>query len=161
MSNVISITFKLENDAWLPKKGSKYSAGYDIHSNEDCTIQPQSRKLVSTGVKLDNMPTNNYIRIAPRSGLSVKNSIDVGAGVVDPDYRGELKVLLINNGTEVFNIRKRDRIAQLIIERFSNNTIIRGETESGDYYVESENNNERGEDGFGSTGLNDSPLNNV
>jgi dUTP pyrophosphatase len=64
------------------------------------------------------VPEGNYARIAPRSGLACKNFIDVGAGVVDSDYRGEVKVLLFNFGEDYFNILKGDRIAQCIIEKY-------------------------------------------
>jgi deoxyuridine 5'-triphosphate nucleotidohydrolase len=161
MSYVIDIKFKLDEGAWLPKKGSMYAAGYDIHAIEDTIVPIHSRKLVSTGVKLDNMPIDHYIQIAPRSGLAVRSSIDVGAGVVDPDYRGEIKVLLINNGKNDFCIQKHDRIAQLIIKNFANNTLLRGVRDNGEIIVESDIVNERGEGGFGSTGLHGSPLNNV
>tara|TARA_B100001769_G_C21954621_1_gene513851 strand:+ start:151 stop:636 length:486 start_codon:yes stop_codon:yes gene_type:complete len=159
MSNVIDIKFKLDEEAWIPKKGSMYAAGYDIHSYEDEIIQSHSRKLISTGVKLDNMPVDHYIQIAPRSGLAVRNSIDVGAGIVDPDYRGEIKVLLINNGQNDFFITKHDRIAQLIVKKFANNTLIRGVRNNGEIVAETNSENERGEGGFGSTGLHGSPLN--
>ena len=161
MSNVIDIKFKLEQEAWLPKKGSIYAAGYDIYAYEDDIIPIHPRKLISTGVKLDNMPIDHYIQIAPRSGLAVRNCIDVGAGIVDPDYRGEIKVLLINNGSNDFVINRHDRIAQLIVKKFANNTLFRGIGSEGEIIVEDTSSNERGEGGFGSTGLHGSPLDNV
>ena len=63
------------------------------------------------------IPENTYARIAPRSGLAAKHSVDIGAGVVDADYRGELKVLLINHGSAPFTVKEGDRIPQLILER--------------------------------------------
>ena len=82
-------------------------------------------------------------RIAPRSGLATKSSVDVGAGVVDRDYTGDVKVLLINNGTEPFQVHKGDRIAQLIIEKIASVPITK---------TDSLDNTIRGDAGFGSTG---------
>jgi len=73
-------------------------------------IAPHSKSLVSTGIAMA-VPAGNYARIAPRSGLAVKNFIDVGAGVVDADYRGEVKVLLFNFGETEFKVNVGDRIA--------------------------------------------------
>lgn len=90
------------------------------------------------------IPVGNYGRIAPRSGLACKHMIDVGAGVIDSDYRGEVRILLFNFSEKDFEVQKGDRIAQLIIEKYSITT-IREVTELG--------NTERGEGGFGSTGV--------
>ena len=90
------------------------------------------------------IPHGNYGRIAPRSGLAVKKMIDVGAGVIDSDYRGEVKVLLFNFGAEDFKVCKGDRIAQLIIEKYTITSIQE---------VENLSSTERGEAGFGSTGV--------
>ena len=95
-----------------------------------------------------------YIRIAPRSGLAVKKSIDIGAGVVDSDYRGEMKVVLINNGNHEFSVDIGDKIAQFIVEKYEPDTIIKCYNDDGDE-IDSEELSiiERGEGGFGSTGL--------
>ena len=140
--------------AKMPVKGSKYSAGYDLFSNEKIVVRSHSRRCVSTGVKLKMLDNGFYIRIAPRSGLAVKKSIDIGAGVVDCDYRGEMKVVLINNGDSDFCIEEGDKIAQFIVEKYEPNTLIRCYNEA-DEEVESEELSmiERGEGGFGSTGL--------
>ena len=79
-------------------------------------IQPSSREIISTGV-CATVPSGCYGRIAPRSGLSVKYGIHVGAGVIDPDYTGELKVNLFNLGTIPYEIKQGERIAQLILEK--------------------------------------------
>ena len=76
----------------------------------------RGRALVGTGIAL-SIPDGLYGRVAPRSGLAVKHCINVGAGVIDPDYTGEVKVVLFNHGTEDFEIKKGDRIAQLILEK--------------------------------------------
>lgn len=82
---------KLISNAILPKRGSEYAAGYDLYSAVDITINKKSKGLVSTGISIA-IPEGNYGRIAPRSGLAVKNFIDTGAGVIDVDYRGEGKL---------------------------------------------------------------------
>ena len=92
---------KLSEKAFLPTKGSAHAAGYDLYSIEALTIPAHDKKLIPTGISIA-FPHGNYARIAPRSGLACKNFIDVGAGVVDSDYRGEVKVLLFNLGNEDF-----------------------------------------------------------
>ena len=92
---------KLRYNARLPTRGSDGSVGYDLYSSEDATVPCQAgRALVSTGIAL-SIPDGLYGRVAPRSGLAVKHCINVGAGVIDPDYTGEVKVVLFNHGTEV------------------------------------------------------------
>ena len=141
----------LNENAKLPVYGSQYAAGMDVFSAVECSIPPLSRKLVGTGIsmswqsdiRLDD-ETNYYLRIAPRSGLAAKSSVDVGAGVVDYDYRGEVFVLLINNHQEnTFEVRQGDKIAQLILEKCLRPVI--GE-------VTEHSATERGVNGFGSTG---------
>ena len=88
------------------------SAGYNLHSSEETVIAPHSRQLVATGIAI-TVPAGTYRRIAPRSGMSVKHCIDIGAGVIDEDYTGEVKVLLINHFDKDYQIRTGDRIAQL------------------------------------------------
>jgi dUTP pyrophosphatase len=87
---------------------------------------------------------NYYLRVAPRSGLSVKNNIDIGAGVIDYDYRGIIYVCMINNGTNDFEVVKNMKIAQLILEKCNRPTIKE---------VSDLDNTERGHNGFGSTGV--------
>jgi dUTP pyrophosphatase len=141
------VTFKVKTvncNARIPFKSYPGSAGYDIFSIESVTIAPGSRLLVRTGVSLE-VPEYYYIRVAPRSGLSVRG-IDVGAGVIDSSYRGEVKVLLINNSKEFYNVQEGDRIAQLIMERCGN-----AEISVLEYYDELSM-SERGQNGFGSSG---------
>ena len=97
---------------------------------------------MDTGIAIA-IPPSFYARIAPRSGLSVKSSIDIGAGVVDADYRGPVKVCLIYNGTSDFKVNIRDRIAQLILEQ-----IITPDIQE----VSELDDTSRGSSGFGSTG---------
>lgn len=88
---------KLSLTALLPKKGSPGAAGYDICADEETVILARGKGKVSTGLSW-MCPRNTYGRIAPRSGLTWKNSINVGAGVIDEDYRGEVCVILFNHG---------------------------------------------------------------
>ena len=113
---------KLDPKAFIPTKGSEHAAGYDLYSIEQIIIPPNSKALVSTGISMA-IPVGNYGRVAPRSGLACKNFIDVGAGVVDADYRGEVKVLLFNFAKEEFKVGVGDRIAQLIIEKYTRTEI--------------------------------------
>lgn len=107
---------KTNPEATLPKRGRPGDAGFDLSSCEDVTIEPNTRALVDTGVALE-IPFDCYGRVAPRSGLAVKHGIQVGAGVVDSTYRGSIRALLFNHGSEPFHISKGDRIAQIIFER--------------------------------------------
>jgi dUTP pyrophosphatase len=133
----------LNSLAKLPRRASAGAAGYDITSTEHVTIYPGTRGLVSTGVSV-KLPPGVYGRIAPRSGLAVKNGIQVGAGVIDADYRGEIKVLLFNHSSDhLFEVSPGDRIAQLICERCELPDVIQ---------TDELDETERGEGKFGSTG---------
>ena len=105
---------KLSPNAVLPNWNND-SAGADLTSLETVTINVGRRHLFKTGLSLA-IPSGYYGRVAPRSGLALKKGIDVMAGVIDADYRGELGVILINLGEEPVQINAGDKIAQLIIE---------------------------------------------
>ncbi|XP_056355911.1 deoxyuridine 5'-triphosphate nucleotidohydrolase, mitochondrial isoform X3 [Oenanthe melanoleuca] len=135
---------KLSENAFAPSRGSARSAGYDLYSAYDCVIPPMEKAVVKTDIQIA-LPSGCYGRVAPRSGLAAKHFIDVGAGVIDEDYRGNVGVVLFNFGKETFEVKKGDRIAQLICER-----IYYPELEE----VETLDDTERGEGGFGSTGKN-------
>ena len=107
---------KLNNNAALPKRSTDGAAGYDLCALQDCTIPAGGKGLVKTGLSI-SFPIGLYARIAPRSGLALKKFIDVGAGVVDSDYRGEVGVVLFNHGDQDFLVKMGDRIAQLILEK--------------------------------------------
>lgn len=102
--------------AVMPTKTTKYAAGLDLYSANEYDIMPQDRKLILTdlGIKL---PDKCYGRIAPRSGLALNHFIHVGAGVIDPDFCGNIGVVLFNFGKNVFKVKSKDKIAQLILER--------------------------------------------
>lgn len=137
---------KLKENSTLPKYGSEWAAGLDITSCADIAVLPRSRMLIPTGISVSWDDPNYYLRVAPRSGLSVKNSIDIGAGVIDFDYRGEIFVCFINNHShDSYNIKVGDRIAQLIptrTERFESIAEVSEHSKT-----------ERGSSGFGSTGV--------
>lgn len=113
-----------------------------IYSAYDYSVPARGKQLVKTDIQVE-LPEGSYGRIAPRSGLAVKNFIDVGAGVVDEDYRGNLGVVLFNHSEVDFDVKKGDRIAQFICERIFYPTIEE---------VSTLNETERGSGGFGSTG---------
>ena len=134
---------KLNNNAALPKRSTAGAAGYDLCSAHNCTIPAKGKGLVKTGLSL-SFPTGLYARIAPRSGLALKKFIDVGAGVVDADYRGEVGVVLFNHGDQDFEVKMGDRIAQLILERIDTPPVEE---------VQALEETVRGAGGFGSTGV--------
>jgi dUTP pyrophosphatase len=137
----------LTNEGRLPEKKSNSAAGYDLFASEVITIPAWKRAKVPTKITV-GLPPGVYGRIAPRSGLAINSSVDVVAGVVDPDYRGEIIVGLANMADEPYTVKAGDRIAQLILEsclldipvyKVSNVSEILGSTE-------------RGANGFGSSG---------
>ena len=106
----------LRGNAVLPARGSAGAVGYDLCAANNCVIPSRGKGTVETGLAV-SLPPGTYSRITPRSGLAIRNSINVGAGVVDLDYWGEIKVLLFNHSAEDFAVQVGDRIAQLILER--------------------------------------------
>lgn len=143
MAQLAKVKIQLVNPfAKYPRKASPLSAGWDLHSVETRTINPMERVRVRTGVIFE-IPGGWYGRVAPRSGLAVQHGIDVLAGVIDSDYRGEIEAVLINLNTEPFEIRIGDKICQLVIEK----TLL--------CYLEDckfLSETERSEKGFGSSG---------
>ncbi|KZC07119.1 PREDICTED: deoxyuridine 5'-triphosphate nucleotidohydrolase [Dufourea novaeangliae] len=135
---------KLTDKAFPPLKASEHAAGYDLKSAYEYTVPARGKELVKTDLQVA-VPEGTYGRIAPRSGLAWKNHIDVGAGVIDADYRGNVGVVLFNHSNEDFKISPGDRVAQLICEQ-----IIYPELQA----LECLDDTERGDGGFGSTGKN-------
>ena len=119
--NIVSVK-KLTQTAQLPAKAHEDDAGFDLYSDRDFIVYPETRRLIGTGIAVA-IPRGYYGRIAPRSGLAFKNGIDVLAGVVDAGYRNEVGVILINFGDKPFEIKNGDRVAQLIIEKVELNSI--------------------------------------
>lgn len=138
----LQVKFLSEN-ATMPIRGSAESAGFDLSSAVDTVIHAGKRGVVSTDLAIA-CPLGTYGRVAPRSGLAVKKFIDVGAGVIDSDYRGNVGVVLFNFGEEDFVVNKGDRVAQLILERIS--MIPASKVAELDDTI-------RGKGGFGSTGV--------
>ena len=134
---------KLSNNAALPKRSTAGAAGYDLCAAHDCVIPAGGKGLVKTGLAI-SFPAGLYARIAPRSGLALKKFIDVGAGVVDADYRGDVGVVLFNHGDQDFPVKMGDRIAQLILERIDTPPVKEVQDLTGTV---------RGVSGFGSTGI--------
>ena len=100
----------------LPAYASAGAAGADLRASEALEIAAGSRAAVATGVRLE-IPPGHVGLVWPRSGLAVRHGIDTLAGVIDSDYRGELKVVLVNHGDEPFRIAPGDRVAQLLVQR--------------------------------------------
>ncbi len=133
-------------DLPLPRRATPHSAGFDLHAavDEPVVLAPGARALVPTGIQIE-IPPGFEGQVRPRSGLAVKSGIALlnAPGTVDADYRGEVKVIMINLGEQPFTIRRGDRIAQLIIAPV---TIC--EREASEELAETF----RGPAGFGSTG---------
>ncbi len=136
---------KLQKNIILPEYKTDGSSGMDLMANVEQTVKmlPGEKKIISTGIMIA-IPEQYEIQIRPRSGLAAKNGISVlnTPGTIDSDYRGEIKIILINLGKDIFEIKKNDRIAQMIVC-----PIIKVELEE----VESLPETVRGEGGFGST----------
>jgi dUTP pyrophosphatase len=133
---------KLDPRAVLPKRGSALAAGLDVCSIEDVEIGPKQRVTVRTGLAVA-IPPGFYGRVAPRSGLAAKSGLDVLAGVIDSDYRGEVCCVLYNTGDDVIKLAAGSKICQLIVEQ-----IITPEAA----WATDLDETARGAGGFGSTG---------
>ncbi|KAG8097750.1 hypothetical protein GUJ93_ZPchr0013g33763 [Zizania palustris] len=134
---------RLSENAVLPSRGSALAAGYDLSSAAEAVVPARGKTMVPTDLSI-SIPEGTYARIAPRSGLALKHSIDVGAGVIDADYRGPVGVILFNHSDVDFVVKPGDRIAQMIIELIVTPEVA--EVDDLDATV-------RGEGGFGSTGV--------
>jgi dUTP pyrophosphatase len=132
----------LSSDAKLPTRATLGSAGYDLYSPESGIIEPMQRLLIPLHISIQ-LPVGTYGQIAPRSGLALKHGIQVGAGVIDEDYRGNVGVLLFNVSDKPFEYKKGDRVAQLIVKPYTSPEIQQ---------VEQLDESKRGDNGFGSSG---------
>ena len=128
----------------LPAYATEGAAGMDVLAAEDVTLAPGARHAVATGLAVA-IPHGFEIQVRPRSGLALKHGVTVPntPGTIDSDYRGELKVIMINHGTQPFDIRRGDRIAQLVLAPVVQATWLK---------VDELDETLRGEGGFGSTG---------
>jgi len=132
---------KCHANAVIPRV-SQGDAGMDLYAIEDGIILPREHGLVKTGLKWQ-APNGYYLKIASRSGLSYKNGIEVGAGVIDSSYRGEIGVILFNHSDVVFHFKRNHRIAQGIVYGLPKFSVVE----------ESLDESKREDKGFGSSGL--------
>lgn len=128
----------------LPAYESEHAAGMDLRAAEDAILPPGGRALVATGFAIA-LPQGCEAQVRPRSGLAAKHGVTVlnSPGTIDADYRGEVKVILINHGADAFAIKRGDRIAQMIVAPVTRVTLAEAASLS---------ETERGAGGFGSTG---------
>ena len=127
-----------------PTRANASDAGWDLRASEQRTLAPGERALIDVGIRVA-VEDGQMARILPRSGLAVKSGIDTLAGVVDAGYRGPVKVALMNHGSESFVVNVGDRIAQLVVMQIDSS-----EAE----FVDSLEDTERSDGGFGSSGTN-------
>lgn len=112
-----TVLFKLLNEsARVPQRATHGSAGFDLYATEDYVIVPNAQAKIGTGVAMA-VPTGCAGFVWPRSSLAAKYQMDIHAGLIDADYREEIHVLAINHGDRTIEIRKGDRIAQLVIQQ--------------------------------------------
>ncbi|MFD2446286.1 dUTP diphosphatase [Bacillus sp. CGMCC 1.16607] len=135
----------INEDALLPFQANPGDAGLDLFAAEEKLIKPGEAELISTGIKLE-LPQGTEAQVRPRSGLALKHSVTVlnSPGTIDEGYRGEIQVILINHGKADFKIEKQMRIAQMVIAPVAIVNITQ---------VEELSDSERGEEGFGSSGV--------
>lgn len=132
-------------DLPLPERATEHAAGYDIRSAEEAvTLQPGEIRLVATGLVME-LPSDMECQVRPRSGLALRHGITLpnSPGTIDPDYRGELRVIMQNLGPESVTLQRGERIAQLVFARFRTPEVVE---------VAELSSTERGHGGFGSTG---------
>lgn len=132
-------------DLPLPERATEHAAGYDVRSAEDdVSLEPGEIRLVGTGLVME-LPEGVECQVRPRSGLALEHGITLpnSPGTIDPDYRGELRVIMQNLGAEPVTLARGERIAQLVFARFEAPEIAETSELS---------ETARGEDGFGSTG---------
>lgn len=133
---------RVHPDARIPTQGSKEAAGYDLYATEDCEIPPKEWRTSPTGIVL-GIPTGYYGKIEARSGMAVKDGISTLAGVIDSDFTGPIKVVLMNHSFVTKTVRKGDRVGQIIFLKHECPELVE---------VGTIQHTERGSAGFGSTG---------
>ncbi len=142
---IVNIINKSKNP--LPKYSTEYSAGMDLCANldSDVEIKPLERVLIPTGLFIE-LPEQYEAQIRPRSGLAIKSGITVlnSPGTIDADYRGEIKVILVNLSDQVFTVHSGDRICQMVIAKYEKADL---------QVVESLSDTVRSDGGFGHTGV--------
>ncbi len=138
----MSTEILVEGTQRLPEYSSSGCAGADLFAAQAAEIPPAGRVAVATGLRVQ-IPEGHVGLVWPRSGLALRHGIDTLAGVIDSDYRGELRVVLVNHGHEPFRIESGDRVAQLLIQPVTRARFVRTPNLS---------ETARGAQGFGSTG---------
>lgn len=142
------IVSKINEDGRIPEKGTAQSAGFDLYASEAISIPAGETIAVPTKITI-GLPGGTYGRIAPRSGLALNHSLIVNGGVIDRDYTGEIKVIIHNLGKNTYNVKRHDRIAQLILEVYRDVQVFEMTKEQ---YERLKRVGTRGDKGFGSTG---------
>lgn len=133
---------KLSETATMPTRGSASAAGWDLYASQECVVPARGKAIIATDIAIA-VPAGYYGRVAPRSGMAWKHHTDIGAGVVDSDYRGAVGVVMFNHADDDLQIAVGDRVAQLVIEQISIAPLT---------LVDDLDSTERGEGGYGSTG---------
>ena len=133
---------KLSDTATIPTRGSEVAAGWDLYASQEVVVPARGKAIITTDIAIA-IPVGFYGRVAPRSGMAWKKHTDIGAGVIDADYRGPVGVVMFNHSDEDLQIEVGDRVAQLVIEQISMAPLTE---------VDSLDDTERGEGGYGSTG---------
>jgi len=133
---------KVHEDAQLPKKNHDTDTGWDLFAVEDKVIPAKGRDVVDVGIKVAKIEPGYWVRVSSRSGLSFKHGILAHPGVIDQDYRGSMGVMLYNHSDVDYDVKKGDRVAQMLVHYNIRMDVGWGEQQT----------TERGEKGFGSSG---------
>jgi dUTP pyrophosphatase len=143
---------RLHDAAKIPTRATSGSAGYDLYASEENIILAGNRGIIKTGLKVE-IPRGYCGQVWPRSGFSIKNGIESGAGIIDSDYRGELMVVLYNHSSLNFKVEKHMRMAQLLLVKIALPLVSDVTKDLNELNISvNEEKNERGSGGFGSTG---------
>jgi dUTP pyrophosphatase len=138
----VPVEVKVDGAGDVPEYSSDGAAGADLRAREAVVLAPGGRAAVATGLHVE-IPAGHVGLVWPRSGLAVRHGIDTLAGVIDSDYRGEVRVVLVNHGDTEFRIEPGDRIGQLLVQRVERAAFAKADSLAA---------TSRGEGGFGSTG---------
>ena len=126
--DLVNLKFvKLCSNINTPSKSTKFAVGLDIHSPATYIISAKDQTIIPTGLRIQ-IPPGYYGYICSKSGLAMQHHVHVGAGIIDPDYTGEVKVLLLNLGHKPFQVSSGDAIAQFILENVSTPILQRVDT---------------------------------
>ena len=126
--DLINLKFvKLSSNIKTPSKSTKFAVGLDIHSPATYIISAKDQAIIPTGLRIQ-IPPGHYGHLCSKSGLAMQHHVHVRAGIIDPDYTGEVKVLLLNLGHKPFQVSSGDAIAQLILEKVSTPILQRVDT---------------------------------